>query len=103
MLMLSVMGAVAEFFYPSHSFSGLWLVVLVGFGWLVHTAGDYLTRGGIPLCIPKERDFLWQYLEQLVPKWKPSLERRIRADNANQIYLSILASPRRPYRLKLFG
>ena len=45
------------FFYHAHPFGGLWLVALVGIGWLVHMAGDYLTRGGIPLLYPKKEGF----------------------------------------------
>ena len=44
-------------FYHADLVSGLWLVGLVGVGWLVHMRGDYLTRGGIPLLYPKREGF----------------------------------------------
>ena len=44
-------------FYHANLISGLWLVALVGVGWLVHMAGDFLTRGGIPLLYPKSEGF----------------------------------------------
>ncbi len=43
------------YFYHSHPFAGLWLVALVGVGWVVHLLGDYLTRGGVPLLYPRTR------------------------------------------------
>jgi membrane-bound metal-dependent hydrolase YbcI (DUF457 family) len=44
-------------FYHADLISGLWLVALVGVGWLVHMTGDFLTRGGIPLLYPKAEEF----------------------------------------------
>ena len=43
------------FFYHFHPFSGQWLIALLGIGWLVHMAGDFLTHGGIPLLYPRSR------------------------------------------------
>jgi membrane-bound metal-dependent hydrolase YbcI (DUF457 family) len=49
-LLVGIGGGYA--FYHFHPFSGILLIAFLGLGWLTHMAGDFLTKGGIPLLYP---------------------------------------------------
>ena len=40
-----------------HPIAAVWVVALLGAGWLLHMAGDFLTKGGVPLLYPNSKRF----------------------------------------------